>query len=365
MGKRAREDPGGSGRRRPRVDLTRAADEAAAVEVQDLAPDYDAWNRNAAGPNAAADRDPVQAALAAKAARIQAMGPLGEHLAGYGEDDEEDENGDGPHGTDRTRPDATEPAPPWTRLLDAKTNHPYFWNRATGATVWTLAETHADVPRTEACTKNGEGGKQENTTPGSERFEEPDARTPNTTDDADDAPETLKKRVSGAKEKSRVARRVWRDGDRNGNGRNGARNVFEKTREDARRRGDTFGAFGVASRDDASRARRRARHDRGLGASAVARSRGRTRRRAGVGSGEREDGERRRDDESRDGASGASSATRDGVPAALTGLAAAVAAAAARRHRQAAGAERDSRRRESFDFPYKKKENERQGQTRR
>ena len=209
MGKRAREDPGGSGRRRPRVDLTRAADEAAAVEVQDLAPDYDAWNRNAAGPNAAADRDPVQAALAAKAARIQAMGPLGEHLAGYGEDDEDDENGDGPHGTDRTRPDATEPAPPWTRLLDAKTNHPYFWNRATGATVWTLAETHTDVPRTEACPENGEGGKQEkqeHTTPGSERFEEPDARTPNTTDDADDAPETLKKRVSGAKEKKAESR---------------------------------------------------------------------------------------------------------------------------------------------------------------
>ena len=204
MGKRAREDPGGSGRRRPRVDLTRAADEAAAVEVQDLAPDYDAWNRNAAGPNAAADRDPVQAALAAKAARIQAMGPLGEHLAGYGEDDEEDVDGDGPHGTDRTRPDATEPAPPWTRLLDAKTNHPYFWNRATGATVWTLAETHTDVPRTEACTKNGEGGKQENTTPGSERFEEPDARTPNTTDDADDAPET--RSVSGAKEKKAESR---------------------------------------------------------------------------------------------------------------------------------------------------------------
>ena len=203
MGKRAREDPGGSGRRRPRVDLTRAADEAAAVEVQDLAPDYDAWNRNAAGPNAA-DRDPVQAALAAKAARIQAMGPLGEHLAGYGEDDEEDVDGDGPHGTDRTRPDATEPAPPWTRLLDAKTNHPYFWNRATGATVWTLAETHTDVPRTEACTKNGEGGKQENTTPGSERFEEPDARTPNTTDDADDAPET--RSVSGAKEKKAESR---------------------------------------------------------------------------------------------------------------------------------------------------------------
>ena len=199
MGKRAREDPGGSGRRRPRVDLTRAADAAAAVEVQDLAPDYDAWNRNAAGPNAKADRDPVQAALAAKAARIQAMGPLGEHLAGYGEDDEEDVDGDGPHGTDRTRPDATEPAPPWTRLLDAKTNHPYFWNRATGATVWTLAETHTDVPRTEACPKNGEGGKQEHTTPGGERFEEPDARTPNTTDDADDAPET--RSVSDAKEK--------------------------------------------------------------------------------------------------------------------------------------------------------------------
>ena len=299
----------------------------------------------------------MQAALAAKAARIQAMGPLGEHLAGYGEDDD-DENGDGPHGTDRTRPDATEPAPPWTRLLDAKTNHPYFWNRATGATVWTLAETHTDVPRTEACPKNGEGGKQEkqeHTTPGSERFEEPDARTPNTTDDADDAPETRKKRVSGAKgKKAESARRVWRDGDRNGNGRNGARNVFEKTREDARRRGDTFGAFGVASRDDASRARRRARHDRGLGASAVARSRGRTRRRAGVGSGAREDGERRRDDESRDGASGASSATRDGVPAALTGLAAAVAAAAARRHRQAAGAERDSRRAERLYFTKKK-----------
>ena len=254
MGKRAREDPGGSGRRRPRVDLTRAADEAAAVEVQDLAPDYDAWNRNAAGPNAA-DRDPVQAALAAKAARIQAMGPLGEHLAGYGEDDEEDVDGDGPHGTDRTRPDATEPAPPWTRLLDAKTNHPYFWNRATGATVWTLAETHTDVPRTEACTKNGEGGKQENTTPGSEHFEEPDARTPNTTDDAD-ARARDAKRLGREGKKSRVARRVWRDGDLFG--RNGARNVFEKTREDARRRGDTFGAFGVASRDDASRARRRA-----------------------------------------------------------------------------------------------------------
>ena len=204
MGKRAREDPGGSGRRRPRVDLTRAADAAAAVEVQDLAPDYDAWNRNAAGPNAKADRDPVQAALAAKAARIQAMGPLGEHLAGYGEDDEEDVDGAGPHGTDRTRPDATEPAPPWTRLLDAKTNHPYFWNRATGATVWTLAETHTDVPRTEACPKNGEGGKQEHTTPGSEHFEEPDARTPNTTDDADDAPET--RSVSGAKEKKAESR---------------------------------------------------------------------------------------------------------------------------------------------------------------
>ena len=172
------------------MDLTRAADAAAAVEVQGLAPDYDAWNGNAAGPNPA-DRDPVQAALAAKAARIQAMGPLGEHLAGYGEDDEEDVDGDGPRGTDRTRPDATEPAPPWTRLMDAKTNHPYFWNRATGATVWTLAETHTDVPRTEACTtKNDEGGKREDTTTvsGSEHSEEADARTPNATDDdADDA----------------------------------------------------------------------------------------------------------------------------------------------------------------------------------
>ena len=198
-GKRAREDPGGSGRRRPRVALTRAADAAAAVEVQGLAPDYDAWNRNAAGPNPA-DRDPVQAALAAKAARIQAMGPLGEHLAGYGEDDEEDVDGDGPRGTDRTRPDATEPAPPWTRLMDAKTNHPYFWNRATGATVWTLAETHTDVrTRTEACTtENDEGGKREDTTvSGSEHSEEADARTPNATDDdADDAKSLKKKKPS-------------------------------------------------------------------------------------------------------------------------------------------------------------------------
>ena len=172
------------------MDLTRAADAAAAVEVQGLAPDYDAWNRNAAGPNPA-DRDPVQAALAAKAARIQAMGPLGEHLAGYGEDDEEDVDGDGPRGTDRTRPDATEPAPPWTRLVDAKTNHPYFWNRATGATVWTLAETHTDVPRTEACTKNDEEGKQKDTAvSGSEHSEGADARTRNATDDAaDDAKE--------------------------------------------------------------------------------------------------------------------------------------------------------------------------------
>ena len=198
MGKRAREDPGGSGRRRPRVDLTRAADAAAAVEVQGLAPDYDAWNGNAAGPNPA-DRDPVQAALAAKAARIQAMGPLGEHLAGYGEDDEEDVDGDGPRGTDRTRPDATEPAPPWTRLMDAKTNHPYFWNRATGATVWTLAETHTDVrTRTEACTtENEKGGKREDTTTVSgsdEHSEEADARTRNATDDDADDAKSLKKK---------------------------------------------------------------------------------------------------------------------------------------------------------------------------
>ena len=142
MGKRAREDPGGSGRRRPRVDLTRAADAAAAVEVQGLAPDYDAWNGNAAGPNPA-DRDPVQAALAAKAARIQAMGPLGEHLAGYGEDDDDEaEDGTDP-GTDKATATEPEPASPWTRLVDEKTRHPYFWNRATGKTVWTLAETNS------------------------------------------------------------------------------------------------------------------------------------------------------------------------------------------------------------------------------
>ena len=164
MGKRAREDPGGSGRRRPRVDLTRAADEAAAVEVQDLAPDYDAWNRNAAGPNAAADRDPVQAALAAKAARIQAMGPLGEHLAGYGEDDDDEaEDGTDP-GTDKATATEPEPASPWTRLVDEKTRHPYFWNRATGKTVWTLAETNSfetDDPAVVVLNKRSDGTNEE------------------------------------------------------------------------------------------------------------------------------------------------------------------------------------------------------------
>ena len=132
MGKRARDGVGGSGHRRPRVDLTHAADASAAAEVPG-APDYDSWNRNA-DPDPA---DPVQAALAAKARRMQALGPLGEHLAGYGEDDDAEE-GDGMGKEPAT---ATEPAPPWTRLVDEKTRHPYFWNRSTGATVWTLAET--------------------------------------------------------------------------------------------------------------------------------------------------------------------------------------------------------------------------------
>ena len=132
MGKRARNGVGGSGHRRPRVDLTHAADASAAAGVPG-APDYDSWNRNA-DPDPA---DPVQAALAAKARRMQALGPLGEHLAGYGEDDDAEE-GDGMGKEPAT---ATEPAPPWTRLVDEKTRHPYFWNRSTGATVWTLAET--------------------------------------------------------------------------------------------------------------------------------------------------------------------------------------------------------------------------------
>ena len=342
MGKRARGRPGGLGRRRPRVDLTRAADEAAAVEVQDLAPDYDAWNRNAAGPNAA-DRDPVQAALAAKAARIQAMGPLGEHLAGYGEDDEEDVDGDGPHGTDRTRPDATEPAPPWTRLLDAKTNHPYFWNRATGATVWTLAETHTDVPRTEACTKNGEGGKQENTTPGSEHLKNVRERRTRQTATAasvrDGRPGRGESRVGGAFTRMPLF------------GLNGLE-TFSRRLQDARRRGDTFGAFGVASRNDASRARRRARPTE---ASELLRSRVPAVERAV----ERALGRRmrRRRKTARRKAETAQwrfFPTRDGVPAALTGLAAAVAAAAARRHRQPPALRR-LRRRRRFDFPREKR----------
>ena len=114
------------------VDLTRAADASAAAEGP-AAPDYDSWNEKA-DPDSA---DPVQAALAAKARRVQALGPLGEHLAGYGEDDDA-EDGDGAGKDPATTP---EPAPPWTRLVDEKTRHPYFWNRATGATVWTLAET--------------------------------------------------------------------------------------------------------------------------------------------------------------------------------------------------------------------------------
>jgi hypothetical protein len=120
------------------VDLTHAADASAAAGVPG-APDYDAWNRDAADPEPV---DPVQAALAAKARRVQALGPLGEHLAGYGEDDD-DEAEDGTHGTDTATATEPEPASPWTRLVDEKTRHPYFWNRATGKTVWTLAETNS------------------------------------------------------------------------------------------------------------------------------------------------------------------------------------------------------------------------------
>jgi len=150
MGKRARDEPGGSGRRRPRVDLTHAADASAAAGVPG-APDYDAWNRDAADPEPV---DPVQAALAAKARRVQALGPLGEHLAGYGEDDDDEaEDGTDP-ATDPKTATEPEPASPWTRLVDDKTRHPYFWNRATGKTVWTLAETNSETDDHKAVVLN-------------------------------------------------------------------------------------------------------------------------------------------------------------------------------------------------------------------
>ena len=156
MGKRARDDAGGSGRRRPRVDLTHAADASATAGVPG-APDYDAWNRDAADPEPV---DPVQAALAAKARRVQALGPLGEHLAGYGEDDDAEDE-DGTHGTDPATATEPEPASPWTRLVDEKTRHPYFWNRATGATVWTLAETTAETDDTAVILNERDGTKED------------------------------------------------------------------------------------------------------------------------------------------------------------------------------------------------------------
>ena len=142
------------------MDLTHAADASAAAGVPG-APDYDAWNRDAADPEVV---DPVQAALAAKARRVQALGPLGEHLAGYGEDDDDEaEDGTDP-GTDKATATEPEPASPWTRLVDEKTRHPYFWNRATGKTVWTLAETNSfetDDPAVVVLNKRSDGTNEE------------------------------------------------------------------------------------------------------------------------------------------------------------------------------------------------------------
>ena len=129
------------------------------MEVQDLAPDYDAWNRKRGGserrrpgPRAGCARGEGGAHPGHGPAR---RAPRGVRRGRRG--------GCGRGRTPRYGPDATGrdgPAPPWTRLLDAKTNHPYFWNRATGASGVDATETHTDVPRTEACTKNGEGGKR-------------------------------------------------------------------------------------------------------------------------------------------------------------------------------------------------------------
>tara|TARA_B110000977_G_C11065081_1_gene487496 strand:+ start:251 stop:1786 length:1536 start_codon:yes stop_codon:yes gene_type:complete len=147
MGKRLRDEPGASGHRRPRVDLSNTV-EPEGCAVDPSAPDYENWNRTRDEPEV----DPVQAAIAAKAKRAEAHGPLGEHLAGYGEDDNGDgEGGDGGRITQETQVD-----PPWVRLMDAKTGHPYFWNKSSGAVVWTLGETKTNSG-TDGGTKLSDG----------------------------------------------------------------------------------------------------------------------------------------------------------------------------------------------------------------
>jgi|TARA_B110000967_G_scaffold128017_3_gene130803 hypothetical protein len=134
MSKRGRDEDGAAGQRRPRVDLFEHVDRVDGP-VDASAPNYDSWNRVFPG-HAEFELDPVQAAIAAKQRRTQDQqdqtGPLGALLSGYGEDEDEVENG---------APEDEIPPSPWTKLTDAKTGHCYFWNKDTGAVVWTLAET--------------------------------------------------------------------------------------------------------------------------------------------------------------------------------------------------------------------------------
>lgn len=129
MKKRAMESGGvaAGGRRRPRVDLAPARDDAR----DSFAPNYDAWNRAGNARDSSDEDDPIAAATRAKARREGSggdrsdAGALGGLLAAYGEDE-------------GTTPRDDPPAP-WTRVVEG-TTHPYYWNRDTGAVVWTLEE---------------------------------------------------------------------------------------------------------------------------------------------------------------------------------------------------------------------------------
>ena len=111
-----------------------------------VAPDYDSWNRHHAADDAE-DLDPIQAAMAAKARREREAaangGALGHLLAGYGDasDDETRDASDAP---------ADAPVAPWAKLRDDASGHDYYWNKDTGAVVWTLAETRADTSTADA-----------------------------------------------------------------------------------------------------------------------------------------------------------------------------------------------------------------------
>ena len=85
--------------------------------------------------------------MAAKARREREAaangGALGHLLAGYGDasDDETRDASDAP---------ADAPVAPWAKLRDDASGHDYYWNKDTGAVVWTLAETRADTSTADA-----------------------------------------------------------------------------------------------------------------------------------------------------------------------------------------------------------------------